>query len=254
MRALLEVFRDAAVIFRREWLRYKRDRGYWVGQLVFPVLVVALVGLSLDGVARERESARYSARLAAGLLALVVSSGAVGSGFALIEDRSSGFLRALCVAPLSASGVVLGKVAARGFASALLLTLLVAAFSSFTSVTVAAPVAVLVALTGLTVCFSALGIALAAQFSRAESFRLIAALVTVPLYLLSGMFYAVEHLPRGLRGLAHANPLTYGIDLLRYGVLGASEFPPLLCGAALLALAAGCLPAAIWVYRAGWHR
>ena len=254
MSAPLEIAWDAAAIFRREWLRYKRDRGYWVGQLAFPLLVVALVGQSLDGVAAEPDSARYAARLAAGLLALVVSSGAVGGGFALIEDRRSGFLRALCVAPLSATGVVLGKVAARWLVSAVLLALLVAAFSLFTSVAIADPWAVLASLTALTICFSALGIALASWLSRAESFRLLAALITVPLYLLSGMFYTVERLPAPARALAHANPLTYGVDLLRHGLLGVSEFPPALSGAGLLALATASLPAAIWSYRAGLRR
>ncbi len=251
MSAITETAQDAAAIFLREWLRYKRDRSYWIGQLAFPLLVVAFLGVGLDEVATDAAAHQYSARLAAGLLALVVSSGAVGGGFALIEDRESGFLRALCVAPLSATGVVLGKVAARWMISALLLVLLTAGFSAFTPVALPHPWALFVALTALTVSFAALGIALAVWFSRAESFRLIAALVTVPLYLLSGMFYTVERLPGVARALAHANPLTYGVDLVRYGLLGVSEFSPTSSAAGLLVLTALCLPAAIYAYRAG---
>jgi ABC-2 type transport system permease protein len=251
---VVEVTRDAGAIFWREWLRYRRDRGYWVGQIAFPLLFVAFLGVGLDEVASGAEAGRYSARLAAGLLALVLSSGAVGGGFTLIEDRESGFRRALCVAPLSATGVVLGKVAARWVISAFLLVVLSAAFSLFIPLAVPHPWAVLAALTSLTLCFAALGVALAAWFSRAESFRLIAALVTVPLYLLSGMFYSVERLPALARVLAYANPLTYGVDLLRYGLLGASEYPAAASAGALLALSALALPAAIYVYRAGLRR
>lgn len=254
MSAITDVGRDAGAIFLREWLRYKRDRSYWIGQLTFPLLFVALIGLGLDEVASGSDGSRYSARLAAGLLALVLSSGAVGGGFTLIDDRESGFLRALCVAPLSATGVVLGKVVARWVISGVLLGALIAAFSLFTPLSLPHPWAVFVALTALTVCFAALGVGLAAWFAGAESFRLIAALVTVPLYLLSGMFYTVERLPAIARGFAHANPLTYGVDLLRYGLLGVSEFSPGASAAGLLALSALCLPAAIWAYRVGVRR
>lgn len=254
MTALADVYRDASAIFYREWLRYRRDRAYWVGQLAFPLLFVALIGLGLDEVASGPDGSRYSARLAAGLLALVLSSGAVGGGITLVDDRESGFLRALCVAPLGATGAVLGKIAARWVVSGALLGLLILAFSLFTPLAVPHPWAVLVALTALTVCFSALGVALAVWFLGSESFRLIAALVTVPLYLLSGMFYTVERLPAVARVFATANPLTYGVDLLRYGLLGKSEFPPEASALGLLVLSALCLPMAIWAYRVGLRR
>lgn len=254
MSAPIEIAEDAGTILRREWLRYRRDRSYWVGQLAFPVLVVAFLGLGLDEVASQGETLRYSARLAAGLIALMISSGAVGGGYALIEDRRSGFLRALCVAPLHATGVVLGKIVARGLVSALLLVALVGIFALFTDVSLPHPWAVGLALGTLTVSFSALGLALAAWFERAESFRLISALVTVPLYLLSGMFYTVEYMPSALHAIALWNPLTYGVDLLRYGVLGMSEFDVGRSAALLTGLSCLCLPAAIHVYARGVRR
>ena len=254
MNGLARIGSDAAAIFVREWLRYRRDRAYWVGQLAFPLLFVALVGLGLDGVAVEREATRYSARLAAGLLALTLSSGAVGAGFALIQDRQTGFLRALCVAPLSATGIVLGKIAARAWVSALLLAALVLLFSLFTTVALPHPWVVIGTLAAITVLFGALGIALASWLHGAESFRLIAALVTVPIYLLSGMFYSVERLPALAQFAARANPLSYGVDLLRYGLLGDAEFALATSAAVLGAAAALALPVAIGMYRAGVRR
>ena len=77
----------------------------------------------------------------------------------------------------------------------------------------------------MTAIFVALGVALAASLRRLESFRLLAALVTVPLYLFSGIFYPVSTLPAPTRWLAHINPLTYGVDLLRFALLGVHELP-----------------------------
>ena len=116
---------DAATIFLREWLRYRRDRAYWVGQLAFPLVVVAFIGFGLNGVVHLPTGVDYLAHLASGILALVVGSGGVGGGMTLIQDRESGFLRALLVAPVSRASIVLGKVASRVAASlALVLVLL----------------------------------------------------------------------------------------------------------------------------------
>ena len=104
---------DTLTIFRREVLRYRRDRAYWIGQLAFPLAVVAFVGFGFKDVVVGSTGADYVGHLASGILVLMVGSGAVGGGFSLIEDRESGFLRALLVAPVARTSIVLGKLAAR---------------------------------------------------------------------------------------------------------------------------------------------
>jgi ABC-2 type transport system permease protein len=217
------VLADTLTLLRRELLRYRRDRAYWVGQLAFPLLVIAFIGFGLDGVVSLPTGASYVSHVASGILALVIGSGAVGGGFTLIQDRESGFLRALLVAPVSRTSLVLGKIAARVVSSALLVGVLVAALATFTPLGLPHPGAACLALVGVTTSFVALGIVLASALRSPESFRFLAALVTIPLYLLSGIFYPVSTLPAPTRLLAYSNPLTYGVDLFRYGLLGVHE-------------------------------
>ena len=226
---------DAATIFLREWLRYRRDRAYWVGQLVFPLVVVAFIGFGLNGVVHLPTGVDYLAHLASGILALVVGSGGVGGGMTLIQDRESGFLRALLVAPVSRASIVLGKVASRVAASLALVLALVAILATFTAVGLPHPGAMLLSVTAVTTAFVALGVALASQLRSLESFRLLAGRVTVPIYFLSGIFYPVSTLPAPTRWLAYANPLTYGVDLFRFGLVGVHELP-LAWSAAVLVL------------------
>jgi ABC-2 type transport system permease protein len=231
---------DTATLFRREVLRYRRDRAYWIGQIVFPVAVVGLIGSGLNGVISLPSRAGYPAHLATGMLVLLVGSGAVGAGFTLMEDRERGFLRALLVAPVSRASLVLGKLAARWAASLLLVGMLVAVLSAGIRFPVLHVGALLIAVSGVTAVFVALGVGLAARLRRMESFRMIAAFVTVPLYLFSGIFYPVSTLPLPMRALAYANPLTYAVDLFRYGLLDVHELPlaasvPLLVGLTVLA-------------------
>lgn len=234
---------DAATIFRREWLRYRRDRAYWVGQLVFPLAVVGFIGLGLDRVVTLPTGTNYLGHLSWGMLALLVASGAVGGGGTLIEDRHSGFLRPLLVAPISRSSLVLGKLAARCTASLVLVGALVAILGTLAPLGVESAVALTTAVVGITAFFLGLGVVLAVRLRSLESFRLVSALVTVPLYLLSGIFYPLDTLPRPMRLASLVNPSTYGVDLLRYATLGVAEIPPLysalvLLAASLLALAA----------------
>jgi ABC-2 type transport system permease protein len=236
---------DAYTIFLREWIRYRRDRTYWIGQLVFPLVVVAFIGFGLNGVVRLPTGTDYLGHLASGILALLVASGGVGGGVTLIEDRQSGFLRPLLVAPVSRASLVLGKLAARTLASLLLVAVLVAILAAFTPLGIPHPAAVALAVVGITTSFMALGIVLAGRLRSLESFRLISALVTVPLYFLSGIFYPVATLPLPTRWLALANPLAYGVDLFRYGVVGVHEIPLGRATAVLVALSVGAAALAV---------
>jgi ABC-2 type transport system permease protein len=244
---------DAAAIFRREVLRYRRDRAYWVGQIVFPLAAVGFIGFGLNDVITLPTGARYVGHLGAGMLVLVVGSGAVGAGFSLIEDRETGFLRALRVAPIARGSIVLGKLAARWLASLALVAVLVALLWPVAGFRIAHAGALLLAVTGVTAVFVALGVGLAARLRRLESFRLLAALVTVPLYLFSGIFYPVTTLPAPTRALAYANPLTYGVDLFRYGLLGVHELPLGVSAVALAGLTALATLLAVALFERGVH-
>lgn len=242
---MIRFLSDSAAIFHREALRYSRDRAYWVGQLVFPLAIVGFIGFGLNEVVKLPSGVDYTGHLASGILMLLVGSGAVGGGFSLIEDRQTGFLRALLIAPVARSSIVFGKVAARLLASLLLVFLLLGILASFTPLYLASPSALVASVASITIVFVSIGIALGSRLRRLESFRLIAALVTVPLYFFSGIFYPIATLPLGMRLLAYVNPLTYGVDLLRYGLLGVHEFP--LVGSAVMLACLSALSALVAV-------
>ena len=232
---MIVLLSDTLTLFRREVIRYRRDRAYWVGQMVFPLAAVAFFGFGLNDVVELPTGTDYVGHLASGILVLVISSGAVGGGFSLIEDRETGFLRALLIAPVAPASIVLAKLAARLAASLLLVALLLAILASFTPLRLPEPAALLGAITAVTAVFVSLGIAIASRLRRLESFRLFAALVTVPLYLFSGIFYPIITLPSPMRWLSYGNPLSYGVDLFRFGLLGIHEIP-LATSAVMLAL------------------
>jgi len=57
-----------------------------------------------------------------------------------------------------------------------------------------------------------------------QGFQLIMRLLTFPLFILSGAFFPLERLPIWLKSLSYINPLTYGVDGMRYCLIGMTEF------------------------------
>jgi ABC-2 type transport system permease protein len=51
----------------------------------------------------------------------------------------------------------------------------------------------------------------------------------MPLVLLSGAFFPISNLPGWLLTLVYANPLTYGVEALRWCLLGNSTIPISVC-------------------------
>jgi len=152
------------------------------------------------------------------------------------------------VAPVSRTSIVLGKIAARLLASLVLVGLLVAVLASFTELRLLHPGAIALSVVGVTVSFVALGIALATTLRSLESFRLLAGLVTVPIYLLSGIFYPIATLPGPTRVAAYLNPLSYGVDLFRYGLLGTHELPLAVSVALLAGLSVASVAFAVAIF------
>ncbi len=226
---------DVVTILRRELLRYGRERAFLLAQILLPVLAVLLIGLPAGTLGQD---VHYASYLGAGVLMLTITSGAVGGGYTLIEDVQRGFLRPILVAPISRTSIVVGKILARLLLSLMLVITVGSVLAFFTDLGLAHPLMSFAALTAITFGFVAFGIVLATSLRRTETFRTVAVFVTLPLYLLSGMFFPIETFPPVMYLLALLNPLTYGVDLFRYGTIGLHELPLLADGLVLLAFAA----------------
>jgi ABC-2 type transport system permease protein len=215
---------DVATISRRELLRYRQERVFLLGQILFPIVAVLVIGLGLNRpVGEVGSSVDYASFLAAGVLMLVLLSSALGGGYTLIQDAQRGFLRPVLVAPVSRTSIVLGKIVARLLLSTVLVLVLIGVLALFTGVGLPHPGIAAGTLIATTFGFVALGILIASGLRSLESFRTVAVFLTFPLYLLSGMFFPVSTMPGPMRVLALANPLTYAVDLFRYSTTSLAE-------------------------------
>jgi len=74
--------------------------------------------------------------------------------------------------------------------------------------------------------FSSLGVALASRMEDPHGFQLIFNFLIMPIFFLSGALFPLGKMPFFIKVLAYANPLTYGVDGLRWALLGVSEIGP----------------------------
>jgi ABC-2 type transport system permease protein len=64
--------------------------------------------------------------------------------------------------------------------------------------------------------------------SDPHGFQLIMNFIIMPVFFLSGSLFPLDGLPGWLNVITHLNPLTYGVDGLRFAMGGPYQYSPLL--------------------------
>jgi ABC-2 type transport system permease protein len=72
--------------------------------------------------------------------------------------------------------------------------------------------------------FGSLGVIVGLWAKDFDSFSIIQNFALTPLIFLGGVFYSIQNLPPFFQTISFYNPLTHVIDLLRYGMIGVSDY------------------------------
>lgn len=246
-------------MWRREMLRYRRDRSQLFGAVSRTVLWLVILGFGLGAALRDIEGYSYAQYILPGVVTLNILFASLQSAIALVWDREVGLLREVLVSPAPMWAVALGKVAG-GATIGLVqgsIPLLAIPFLGL-------EIGLVQLLLAWTVMFSmgllvtSFGVMIASRMATFEGFGSISNGIIQPLYFLSGSIYPlrgivggvgfldipaalraelrrygiyaigsgwVVQLPWWLEVLVYANPLSYQLDLLRYLILGFRQLP-----------------------------
>jgi len=228
---------DVYSIWLREMLRYVRARSRLVTSLITPLLWLIIFGSGFSSSLRfggPSGTTNYINFLAPGILGMTVLFTAIFSGMSVMFDKEFGFLKEILVAPVSRTSIVLGK-ALGGTTQASIQALLILALSTFIGVKISGPLGIAAALALILVTmifigmgFVGLGISIASRLDSIEGFQVVANLLVLPIFFLSGAFFPVTSLPDWMKVLVNINPLAYGVDALRFAVTGLHTYPLML--------------------------
>jgi ABC-2 type transport system permease protein len=219
--------RAIAMVWRREMIRFRRDRARMVAMLLQPVLFLFVMGTGLAGVVDPAGGMDFRTFLFPGVLAISVLFSAAFAGISLVWDREFGFLREMLVAPVSKTAIIMGKCLG-GATVATLQSLVLLALAG----TVGVPYHPLMLVTLLALLFvgalmlTALGVLISARIKQVQAAMPASQLIIMPMMFLSGALFPLSNLPAWLATLTTLNPLTYVVQPMRavvFEFVGASE-------------------------------
>jgi len=219
-RSLRSELRAIKVVWKRELIRFRRDRLRILTSLMQPFLFLFVLG---TGLSRLASAGTHGVNLRTfvypGVLCMAVMFTAMFSAASLVWDREFGFLREMMVAPVRRSSLVLGKCFG-GATVAAFQGVIVLCLAGLVGVPYNATLIVEVFALQLLLAFAitAFGVMVAARITQMQSFMALMQMAIMPMYFLSGALFPVSGLPRWLEILNRLDPLTYAVDPMRRAV------------------------------------
>jgi ABC-2 type transport system permease protein len=183
-------------------------------------------GYGFGSIYQRAGAGNYIDFLAPGIILMSVLFSAIFSGIDLIWDRQFGFLKETLVAPVPRLSIMLGKTLGGATVATIqgvivfVLTLLMG-FRPHEWFLL--PLAFFFVLL-VAILFTSLGVAIASTLEDMQGFQLIMNFLVMPINFLSGAFFPLQGLPKALEIVTKVNPLSYGVDAVRYTMIGTSQF------------------------------
>lgn len=218
---------------------------------------VQRAGGRVDPVAAREEpvevvGSRYVDWLVPGLLGMnIMSTGLWGIGFSVVTARTRKLLKRLVASPMRRRDYLLGHL----FGRLVFLVIEVAALVGFSRLVFGVPMRgswLMLAATCLIggLSFGGLGLLVASRARTVEAVSGLLNLVMLPMWLLSGVFFASSNFPEAMQPLIRLLPLTALNDGLRAVMLEGAGLRGLAGEWAVLAAwGAITFPAALWLFR-----
>lgn len=216
-RSIRSDLRGIKVVWRRELIRFWRDRLRMITSLMQPLLFLFILGTGLSGLmGNSAPGLNVRTFFFPGVLTLAVLFTSVFSAGSIVWDREFGFLREMLVAPVGRWSIVVGKVVG-GATVATFQGCVLLALSGLVGVPYN-PVMLLIVVGELiliALMITAFGVMIAARIKTFQAFMAMTQILMLPMFFLSGALFPLTNLPTWLQILTHINPLTYAVDLVR---------------------------------------
>lgn len=208
-------------IWKREVIRYTRDKARIFSTLLQPLMFLVIFGAGLGStLTKGNFGIDFMKFMYPGIIAMNVMGIAFFSTISTVWDREFGFLKEILVAPVSRTSIVMGKIfGAVTVASTQALLLLALAPFMRIELHIFTVVKLFLFMLLLALTIAGLGLLIASLMKTTESFSIIMQVLFFPMFFLSGAFFPLTNVPLWMTALARFNPLTYGVDAMRRIIL-----------------------------------
>ena len=224
---LADDWRAVKVVWKRELLRFRRNKPRIVTSLAQPILFLFVLGTGLSHLIPGGSGFDFRTFMFPGVISMTILFTAIFSAVSIVWDREFGFLREMLVAPSRRWAIMVGK-AAGGSTVATMQGVIILALAGVVHVPYS-PVLMLTLLGEMALAafmLTSLGLMLASRIKQVESFQVVMQLFVLPMFFLAGAIFPLTGLPLWLAALTKVDPLAYVITPMRTAVFSHVAIPP----------------------------
>lgn len=247
---IINELKGAYAVFLREILRYVKSKERIVGSLSMPIFFLLIFGMGLgSSVALKGVNVSYLDFMAPGIVTMVLLFASVFSGVSVIWDRELGFMKEMLVAPVSRFSIVAGKCLGTAVTTMvqgtilLAIVLLMGAHVNLAMLPIVWPL-----MFAISLMFVSIGVTIGSMLKNIESFQVIMMFVVQPMFFLSGALFPINQMPIWLRVVTYLDPMTYGVEVMRYLMTGISSIPVVVSLALLFIFILTFFSIATWAF------
>src|SRR5665811_498041 len=225
--SLRDDLRAMRVVWRRELIRFTRNRTRMITALAQPILFLFVLGTGLAPIAPSAGgNIDFRTFMFPGVLAMVVLFTSIFSAVSIVWDREFGFLREMMVAPVRRSALIVGKVLGGSTVATIQGTIMLG-LAGLVGIPYSPPLLLVLVLEMALGAFvlTSFGVMLASRMSQVESFQMVMQFFLLPMFFLSGALFPLTQLPQWLNVLTKINPLSYVVDPMRRAVFAHVDAP-----------------------------
>ena len=224
---LADDWRAVKVVWKRELLRFRRNKPRIVTSLAQPILFLFVLGTGLSHLIPGGSGFDFRTFMFPGVISMTILFTAIFSAVSIVWDREFGFLREMLVAPSRRWAIMVGK-AAGGSTVATMQGVIILALAGVVHVPYS-PILMLTLLGEMALAafmLTSLGLMLASRIKQVESFQVVMQLFVLPMFFLAGAIFPLTGLPFWLAALTKIDPLAYVITPMRAAVFSHVAIPP----------------------------
>ena len=216
-----------------------------------PILFLFVLGSGFGGFFRYRSGVTYMEFIGPGIVGMTLLFSSMFGGLNVLWDKQFGFLKEILVAPVSRIGIMAGMTAGTVTTSLIKASLILVALlvGGLVQTDILSILFAIVFMFLISASFVAVGIAFASRMTDPHGFQLIMNFLIMPVFFLSGALFPLENLPSWLLALTYLNPLTYGVDGLRFALGGPYQYDPLMNLVVLIGFLIGATIAGAALFR-----
>jgi ABC-2 type transport system permease protein len=218
-------------LWLRSLKRYIRSKSRIIGSVAMPLFFLIFLGFGLNSVVEIPEMGQdYIQFLIPGIVSMSVLFTSIFAGIQIIWDKQFGFLKETLVAPVSRLEIMFGQTLG-GATTAFIQGIIILFLSLLIGLNITGVAGFLIAfgfMALIAISFTAFGIAIASRMEDMQGFQLIMNFVVFPIFGFSGALFPISSLPSWAAALTLFDPLTYGVEGIRYGLTGVSQINPVI--------------------------